>query len=80
MDDEPRIPVTTRPTKSGKPRKGTKTTRVSGAKRTDSGLHLVQAPPGTYALASPSTAKAFKNATDLIEYGVDDTGRHIDTE
>ena len=81
MADEPRVAVTTRPTKTGKPRKGTKNTRVPGAQRTDSGLHLVRASqPGGYALASPATAKAFKDAVDLIEYGVDDTGREIDTE
>lgn len=81
MADEPRVAVTTRPTKTGKPRKGTKNTRVPGAQRTDSGLHLVRAAqPGGYALASPATAKAFKDAVDLIEYGVDDTGRAIDAE
>lgn len=81
MADEPRVAVTTRPTKTGKPRKGTKNTRVPGAQRTDSGLHLVRASqPGGYALASPATAKAFKDAVDLIEYGVDDTGRAIDAE
>jgi hypothetical protein len=81
MADEPRIPVTTRPTKSGKPRKGAKKAKVAGAKRTQSGLHLTHASPGTYAMASPDTVKAFQQAVQAIEYGYDaQTGRPADQD
>ena len=75
-----RAPVTTKPpTKSGKPRKGGQKERVYGATRTASRQNLQQASPSKYAVVSPDAAKAFRNAIEAIEFGVDPlTGRPTD--
>ena len=75
-----RVPVTTKPpTKSGKPRKGGQKERVYGATRTASRQNLQQASPSRYAVVSPDAAKAFRNAIDSLEFGVDpQTGRPTD--
>ena len=74
-----RAPVTTRPTITGKPRKGGQKERVYGATRTASRQNLQQASPSRYAVVSPDAAKAFRNAIDAIEFGIDpQTGRPTD--
>jgi hypothetical protein len=75
-----RVPVTTKPpTKTGKTRKGGQKERVYGATRTASRQNLQQASPSRYAVVSPDAAKAFRNAIDSLEFGVDpQTGRPTD--
>jgi hypothetical protein len=66
----PRVPVTTRPKKDGKPPKR-KTERLYGATRTDSGFNLQRASPGRYVQASPATISAWQNAIDTFTLAVD---------
>ena len=76
----PRVSVTTRPKKDGKPPKR-KTKRLYGATRTDSGLNLQRASPGRYVQASPGTITAWERAVRAYSTLVDpESGRPVDID
>ena len=76
MEGAASVPVSTRPTKSGKARrtcKGAKKKATTGAQRKKSGHHtcIIPGNPGQTAYASPATKVAFEQTVSAMESGYD---------